>query len=193
MHRSVSQAVVTNRTGPAYMVGWLQGDGGRAYDLPSPYLNQWGALYAPLMASEDQWWRIFTSQFVHYNLVHLAGNAAVLLVLGSALERRHGAWRVALVWVAAVLGGEMLALLAEDPCDQVRQQEVGAAAVLDLRTAAPLPAQTEPWCRCGRRGDAAAQVIGASGGDFGLVGLFAGARATLAFDVCALGYPLWTA
>ncbi len=115
------------------MLGWLSGadDGQRAYDLTFAYMNGWGALYPPLVA-EGQWWRLFTSQLLHWGMAHLAGNLVVLVALGVPLERRFGWWRVALAWMLAVLGGDLLSLYAENPCDQVRVLKWGRGAGLSL-------------------------------------------------------------
>src|SRR5262252_6041801 len=48
-----------------------------------------GALFGPSVA-RGQWWRLFTSGFLHAGLIHLALNMAVLYMLGPPLERVLG-------------------------------------------------------------------------------------------------------
>src|SRR5688572_30534568 len=42
-----------------------------------------GALYGPLVANGD-WWRLFTSAFLHYGPIHLALNMLALWFFGAA-------------------------------------------------------------------------------------------------------------
>jgi len=54
-------------------------------------LVQWGANYAPLTLNGD-WWRLFTSMFMHIGIVHLLFNMYALFLIGAAyLEPMLGA------------------------------------------------------------------------------------------------------
>jgi rhomboid protease GluP len=53
------------------------------------YLISWGADYSSLTLNGEIW-RLFTSTFVHLNLVHIAGNMACLFYWGSVTERALG-------------------------------------------------------------------------------------------------------
>ncbi|MGE3619506.1 MAG: rhomboid family intramembrane serine protease [Acidimicrobiia bacterium] len=55
--------------------------------------------------AEGQWWRIFTSAFLHANLVHVAFNCLLLFQLGTLLEPAFGRLRFGLVYLASLLGG----------------------------------------------------------------------------------------
>ena len=52
------------------------------------------ALYGPAVAA-GEWWRLFTSGFLHYGLLHLGFNMLVLFQLGSLLEPAVGRLRFA--------------------------------------------------------------------------------------------------
>ncbi len=67
------------------------------------------ALFGPLVAL-GEWWRLFTSGFVHYGLMHLLFNMAILYQLGSQLEPALGRFRFGLIYVAGLLGGSLGAL-----------------------------------------------------------------------------------
>jgi membrane associated rhomboid family serine protease len=68
-----------------------------------------GALYGPLVADGD-WWRLFTSAFLHYGPLHLGMNMLSLYFAGSILEQVIGRWRYILLYVVAGLAGAAGAL-----------------------------------------------------------------------------------
>jgi membrane associated rhomboid family serine protease len=70
------------------------------------------ALNAPAVAS-GEWWRLFTSGFVHYGLLHIGFNMFILFQLGTLLEPPLGRVRFALLYATALLGGSCGALLLD--------------------------------------------------------------------------------
>jgi membrane associated rhomboid family serine protease len=70
------------------------------------------ALNAPAVAS-GEWWRLFTSGFVHYGLLHIGFNMFILFQLGTLLEPALGRVRFGLLYTAALLGGSCGALLLD--------------------------------------------------------------------------------
>jgi len=70
------------------------------------------ALNAPAVA-DGEWWRLFTSGFVHYGLLHIGFNMFVLLQLGMLLEPALGRVRFAALYATALLGGACGALLLD--------------------------------------------------------------------------------
>jgi membrane associated rhomboid family serine protease len=67
-----------------------------------------------LLIDGPDWYRLVTSGFVHYGLIHLAFNMYLLYVLGNMLERSIGRIRFALVYLAALLGGSALQIVLGD-------------------------------------------------------------------------------
>ncbi len=60
-----------------------------------------------------EWWRLFTTLFLHANLLHLAMNGVGLWLFGSAVEKTMGRWRMLVVFVAGgALGNVLSAWLA---------------------------------------------------------------------------------
>src|SRR5947209_5351039 len=49
-------------------------------------LLRWGADFGPL-TTHGQWWRLFTSTFVHIGIIHIAMNMYILLSIGMFTER----------------------------------------------------------------------------------------------------------
>ncbi|WP_158545067.1 rhomboid family intramembrane serine protease [Dyella monticola] len=70
----------------------------------------WGSNFGPLTMG-GQWWRLFTSLFVHFGIIHIACNMLVLLASGSLIERLFGSSRFLLLYLFAGLCGSMASLL----------------------------------------------------------------------------------
>jgi membrane associated rhomboid family serine protease len=68
------------------------------------------ALDAPDVAAGD-WWRLVTSGFLHYGLLHLAFNMYALFWLGRMLEPALGHVRFAALYFTSMLTGSLGALL----------------------------------------------------------------------------------
>ena len=69
-----------------------------------------GGLSGPRVAA-GEWWRIFSSGFLHSGLLHLALNMAALFVFGGPLERAVGRLRFAALYLASLVAGSLGALL----------------------------------------------------------------------------------
>jgi membrane associated rhomboid family serine protease len=69
-----------------------------------------GVLFGPLVAAGD-WWRLFTSMFLHYGPIHLAFNMLALWWFGSAVEGVLGRGRYLLLYIVSGLAGSAGALL----------------------------------------------------------------------------------
>ncbi len=61
--------------------------------------------------AEGEWWRLITSAFLHYGLLHLGLNMLVLWFIGPALEEYLGHWRYALLYLVSGLAGAAGALV----------------------------------------------------------------------------------
>ena len=65
-----------------------------------------GAASAPLIKG-GEYWRLFTSMFLHFGFMHLANNMIVLFALGENLENVLGSVRYALLYLAGGLAGNL--------------------------------------------------------------------------------------
>ena len=63
------------------------------------------------LVEDGEWWRLITSGFVHFGLMHIAFNMVLLYRFGDALERALGRWKFIVLYFAALLGGSFGALL----------------------------------------------------------------------------------
>ena len=66
-----------------------------------------GACYAPAVM-EGEYWRLFTSMFLHFGAVHLVFNMVCLIAMGEMLETIVGTWRYLVIYVIGGLTGNIL-------------------------------------------------------------------------------------
>ena len=69
-----------------------------------------GALYSPLVA-QGEYWRLFTSMFLHFGMMHLLFNMYALYVAGRNVELVYGKWRFLIIYVGAGLMGNIATML----------------------------------------------------------------------------------
>ena len=61
------------------------------------FMLQWGAACRPFILN-GEWYRLFTSMFLHFGIYHLANNMAVLLFMGDMVENAVGHWKYLAIW-----------------------------------------------------------------------------------------------
>jgi membrane associated rhomboid family serine protease len=69
----------------------------------------------PVLAANGEWWRLFTSGFLHYGFVHLAVNMASLWIIGRELEVVFGRLRFLVLYLVSLLGGSAAVYLLSPP------------------------------------------------------------------------------
>ncbi|SIO41859.1 rhomboid protease GluP [Singulisphaera sp. GP187] len=78
---------------------------------PTPrVMLEWGASFGPSVVFDGQAWRLLTSMFLHFGLIHLAMNLWCLLTTGPVVERFFGHLGFAALYVLAGLGGAAASL-----------------------------------------------------------------------------------
>src|SRR3954463_15776244 len=77
---------------------------GRGLNAPGGRLYFDWLLYGPAGANGD-WWRLFTSAFLHANLIHIAFNMYFLWFVGAAVEQALGRGRFIMLYVVSALAG----------------------------------------------------------------------------------------
>ena len=72
-------------------------------------LLTWGANFGPLTLG-GEWWRLFTSMFLHWSVLHLLANLWALLILGELMERMLGHGPFLVLYILAGLSGGVASL-----------------------------------------------------------------------------------
>ena len=72
-------------------------------------LLRWGADYAPRVSS-GQWWRLFTSMFLHIGIIHILFNMLVLWDIGRFVERLLGNLGFLGVYLVSGLAGSVVSI-----------------------------------------------------------------------------------
>jgi rhomboid protease GluP len=69
-----------------------------------------GANYPPAVLGQGEWWRLFTSMFLHGGFAHVLLNGWALYQLGTLCELALGSTRTLVVYVLAGLAGSAASL-----------------------------------------------------------------------------------
>lgn len=77
-------------------------------------VEQAGVLQTAATLGNGEWWRIFTSGFLHYGPIHIAANAFSLWMIGRALEQVFGKVRYLALYFVSMLGASTAVLLFGD-------------------------------------------------------------------------------
>jgi rhomboid protease GluP len=70
----------------------------------------WGSNFGPL-TTDGQWWRLFSSMFLHFGIIHLAFNMVGLWDGGRLSEKLFGQAEFLLLYVVSGLAGSVASLL----------------------------------------------------------------------------------
>lgn len=102
----------------------------KPFTFSKGYAVLWGARYGPLMTSDPYRW--LTSIFIHQNFQHLISNTTLFTLLSWQIESKYGWWRLAFLWLLAVLGSGFFSAVAEDPCKAVVGSSGGIFGLVGL-------------------------------------------------------------
>ncbi|MFT3678220.1 MAG: rhomboid family intramembrane serine protease [Chitinophagaceae bacterium] len=74
----------------------------------------WGGNMSPRTLS-GEWWRLFTSIFVHVGIIHLVVNMLALFIAGIYLESLIGSWRFLLAYLCTGVFASLTSIWWHDP------------------------------------------------------------------------------
>ena len=69
-----------------------------------------GIVYEPFVA-QGEWWRLITSAFIHFNLLHIGFNMYALWLFGPIIEQMYGHLEFAAIYLLCAVGGSVLTIL----------------------------------------------------------------------------------
>lgn len=70
-----------------------------------------GAMYVPYITENGEWYRMFTSMFLHFGFEHLMNNMIILILLGWNLEIEIGKIKYLIIYFASGLCGNILSAI----------------------------------------------------------------------------------
>ena len=79
--------------------------------LDTKFMLESGAALAPLIIDYGQYFRLFTSMFLHFGIEHLFNNMLVLFFIGDNLERAVGKIKFILIYLLSGLGASTLSCI----------------------------------------------------------------------------------
>ncbi|MES2390123.1 MAG: rhomboid family intramembrane serine protease, partial [Acidobacteriota bacterium] len=82
---------------------------------------KWGADYFPATIGDHQYWRLLTSIFLHFGIIHIGMNMYVLYQIGPFIETVFGRIRYLLIYFFAGLSGSVVSVF-------IHPNAVGAGA-----------------------------------------------------------------
>ncbi|MEU4669755.1 rhomboid family intramembrane serine protease [Amycolatopsis sp. NPDC023774] len=85
------------------------------FDNGDAPIQQLGELWTIPTLGGGEWWRIFTSGFLHYGPLHIAVNMFSLWMLGRALEQVFGKARFLAIYFVSMFGASTAVLLFDVP------------------------------------------------------------------------------
>jgi membrane associated rhomboid family serine protease len=75
------------------------------------WLNQHGALWGPLVLGQHEYWRMFTSMFLHAGILHIAFNMWALWIVGGFVEQALGRTKFVILYFISGFAGSVLVLV----------------------------------------------------------------------------------
>jgi len=106
-------------------------------------------LFGPFV-HEGDWWRLFTSMFLHWSIIHIGSNMLALWFIGSAVEQYLGATRFVPLYLVSGLAGSAGALL-QAPLSPIAGASgavfgiLGAMLILEWNVTGSLAGQALTW------------------------------------------------
>ncbi len=87
----------------------------RLFPVMGDWIYRWGAMSTPLVLLDHQYWRMFTSLFLHAGIIHILFNMWALWLVGGFLESALGRGKFLVVYFISGFAGSALVLLTLSP------------------------------------------------------------------------------
>lgn len=93
-----------------YLIEVAKGSGGLTHGIGIEDAYEMGALWGPAVHELHQWWRVVTSGFVHFSIIHIGLNMLMLFLIGRLLEPAIGWLRFSVLYFVSLVAGSFVAL-----------------------------------------------------------------------------------
>lgn len=77
------------------------------------FMARHGAMFVPYVTEQGEYYRIFTSMFLHFDFQHLMNNMVMLIAIGYTLEHAVGKVRFLIIYLVSGAGGTILSMLQD--------------------------------------------------------------------------------
>jgi rhomboid protease GluP len=77
------------------------------------YMLEHGAMYVPYVMEGEEYYRLFTSMFMHFGFDHLINNMVMLCAIGWNLEYEIGKIKFLIIYFGSGLGGNILSAIGD--------------------------------------------------------------------------------
>ena len=98
----------------------------------SMFMLEHGAMYQPYIVEGHEYYRVFTSLFLHFGISHLLNNMVMLGALGWNLEMETGKVRFLIIYFISGLGGNLLSLYMNAKADELVVSAGASGAIFGL-------------------------------------------------------------
>ncbi|MFV0465881.1 MAG: rhomboid family intramembrane serine protease [Lachnospiraceae bacterium] len=106
-HPEIARSIITFSLVAINIIVWLIleviGD-----TTDATFMLKHGAMFPPAVIALHEWYRFFTSMFLHFGAQHLINNMLILTVLGMRLEPEIGRVRFLFLYILSGLSGSFL-------------------------------------------------------------------------------------
>ena len=77
------------------------------------FMLKHGAMYVPYLIQRGEYYRLFSSMFLHFGIEHLFNNMLLLLFLGDTLEEIVGKWKYLVIYIGGGMAGNLLSVVMD--------------------------------------------------------------------------------
>lgn len=96
------------------------------------FMLEHGAMYVPFIVEGHQYYRIFTSFFLHFGIEHLLNNMVLLGALGWNLELETGRLRFLAIYFISGIGGNLFSLYMNIKANEMVVSAGASGAIFGL-------------------------------------------------------------
>lgn len=97
------------------LVSVTQAGGMPGGNIDQGVLYNFGAQVGSAIPGHNDFWRIFTAMFLHFNFLHIGLNMLSLFFIGPAVEVFYGKWRYLAIYLLSGIAGGIVTYFFADP------------------------------------------------------------------------------